>query len=242
MRRILFILLCLILFVCLFSCTYNPPEGYTEEHHTYEEVLEFAKTIDPNASVSKEFTDTAIDDWNRKFREYPAVINGVECNVSSVGDLVWNDGFLAGEFARQYYVIDTDYDFLVLQQLVSEKQPRWSMKYDNINSRYNWNNMIFVSIATDNTRELTDEELDIVWKQAEEIYSIYSNQPIRKTACFCLSAPVKYYNHNGEGGDYVQLNSSDIYFENFTEKDKLEFFNKYHEAWGLLESDLPVYE
>ena len=31
--------------MCLSACSYNPPEGWTKKHHTYEEVLEFAKTI-----------------------------------------------------------------------------------------------------------------------------------------------------------------------------------------------------
>ena len=96
MKKVLSLFVCVILILCLSACTYNPPDGYTEEHHTYEEILKFAKGIDPNATVSKEYTDTTIDAWNRKFREYPAIINGIECHVSSVGDMVWNEGFLAG--------------------------------------------------------------------------------------------------------------------------------------------------
>ena len=123
MKKVISLFLCVILILCLSACTYNPPDGYAEEHHTYEEILEFAKTIDPNATVSTEYVDTTIEDWKRNFREYPATINGIECHVASVGKMVWNEGFLAGEFARQYYIIDTDYDYLILQKILSEKQP-----------------------------------------------------------------------------------------------------------------------
>ena len=110
------ILLAALFLVFSASCTYNPPQGYTEKHHTREEIVAFAKSIDPNATVSETYTETKIDDLNRDFREWDAVINGVECHVSSVGDFVWNTGFLGGEFAKQYYVIDTDYDYLVLEK------------------------------------------------------------------------------------------------------------------------------
>ena len=84
MKKIFSIILCLSFIICLSACSYNPPDGYTEEHHTYEEILAFAKTIDPNAIVSTEYVDTTIEDWNRKFREYPATINGIECHVSTL--------------------------------------------------------------------------------------------------------------------------------------------------------------
>ena len=190
MKKILSIILCLSFVCCLSACSYNPPEGYTEEYHTYEEILEFAKSLDPNATVSKEYTDTSIEAWNRKFREYPAIINEIECHVSSVGDLVWSDGFLArGEFAvpKQYYVIDTDYDYLALKQIVADNQPQWSMNNDDIGTRYNWNNIVSVYITPNKSEQLSDEELDIVWQQAKEIYSAYTNLPIRKSILFlCL--------------------------------------------------------
>lgn len=41
--------------VCLSGCVYNPPEGYTENHHTYEAISAFASAIDPQAIVSEEY-------------------------------------------------------------------------------------------------------------------------------------------------------------------------------------------
>ena len=241
MKKVLSLFLCVILILCLPACTYNPPDGYTEEHHTYEEILKFAKGIDPNATVSKEYTDTTIDAWNRKFREYPAIINGIECHVSSVGDMVWNEGFLAGEFARQYYVIDTDYDYLMLKQIVADNQPQWTMRNDDISTRYNWNNIVSVYITPSKSEQLSDEELNIVWKQAKEIYTAYNNLPIRKSILFCLPAPGKSFNYNGEGKEFVRRNAY-VYIEEFSENDKLKLINRYHEAWALLESDLPIYD
>lgn len=239
MKKALSVFFLLMFILCLNGCTYNPPEGYTEKHHTYEEILSFAKSIDPNATVSEDYTDTTIDDWNRNFREYPAVINGVECHVSSVGDMVWNSGFLAGEFARQYYVIDTDYDYLALKQIVAEHNPDWRISEDTLGNRYNWNNIISIYMEPDCTEQLEDEKLDAVLEQANEIYSAYHNLPIRKELYFWLPAPGKAYNSEYE--NIVKRNSK-VLLEHFTEEDKLAFIEKYHEAWALLDSGLPIYD
>ena len=56
MKRFSRILLLTVILAALTlsGCTYHPPEGYTEKHHTYEEVLAYAKTLDPDATVSEE--------------------------------------------------------------------------------------------------------------------------------------------------------------------------------------------
>ena len=43
-----------------------------------------------------------------------------------------NEGFAAGEFARVYYVLDTDYDYYLLKQIMSDKQPDWSLDEDDL--------------------------------------------------------------------------------------------------------------
>ena len=45
MKKMFSVVLCFSFIFCLSACSYNPPEGYTEEHHTYEEILEFANKI-----------------------------------------------------------------------------------------------------------------------------------------------------------------------------------------------------
>ena len=207
--------LSIVILLLAASCSYNPPEGYTEKHHTREEILEFAVSIDPNAIVSEAYTDTRIDDgWGRDFREWDAVINGIECHVSSVGDMVWNSGFLAGEFARQYYVIDTDYDYLLLSKIISEKHPAWEMSYTDIGSRYNWNGLVSVEYVSSSESKLSSDELGMIWSNAYEIYTEYSSYPVRKAAWFCVSTP----------------NGSAIFYD-FSTEGKNKFFEDYEKKF-----------
>lgn len=239
MKATVAVFLIMLLSLSASSCTYNPPDGYTKEHHTYEEILEFARSIDPNATVSEAYTDTQIDDWNRNFREWDAVINGIECHVSSVGYMVWNSGFLAGEFARQYYVIDTDYDYLVLQKIVSEKQPGWEMAHTDIGSIYNWNNLLSVKTPYKENRELSADELEIAWEKAFEIYLEYSSHPVRKEAWFPVSIPILVSNADSEN-EYITYTI--LVMKDFSEEGKAEFFREYKEAWDLMDSNLPIKE
>lgn len=237
MKKVILVCSYLVIILCLSGCTYNPPEGYTEEHHTYKELVEFAKSIDPDASVLNEFTDTKIDAWDLRFREYPAVINGVECNVSSVGKLVWNDGFAQGAFCRQYFMMDTDYDYYVLKEIVSKLEPEWRLPENDVGSIYTWDDSISVYIEPNKTEQLTNEEFEVVWQSIKDIYSSYSNLPIRKTILFCLPAPEESINR---GKECVNKNAY-LYINSFSENDKNEYLDRYKEAWELLESDLPVY-
>ncbi len=239
MKRFSRILLLTVILAALTlsGCTYDPPEGYTEKHHTYEEVLAYAKTLDPDATVSEEYTDTTIDDWDRSFREWPAVINGIECHVSSVGDMIFNGGFAAGEFARQYFYIDTDYDYLLLEEIVKEKQPDWSMKSDDISSRYNWNHILVVQTSYSDERQLTDEELEIAWQEALEIHEEYSKYPVRKQNWFDVPAPSKFYLPATKEWS-IQMSTE--HMSDFSQEGKEAFFRKYQEGWALTNSDLPA--
>lgn len=236
MKRFSHILLLTVILAALMlsGCTYNPPEGYTKDHHTYEEVLAFAQSIDPNATVSEDYTDTTIDDWNRSFREWPAVIHGIECHVSSVGDMVWNEGFAGGEFARQYFYIDTDYDYLLLEQIVREKQPDWGMEYDDLSSRYNWNHVLVVQTSYSDERQLTDEELETAWQAAQEIHEEYSKYPVRKQDWFDVPAPGEFYSPATKEWS-IQMSTASI--RDFSQEGKDEFFKEYHERWALTESE-----
>ena len=239
LRSVTGILLFAVLVMTLCTgCTYYPPEGYTAKHHTYDEIVAFAKSIDPDAEVSKEYTDTTIDDWNRDFREWPAVIHGRECHVSSVGRMVWNSGIAAGEFAKQYYVIDTDYDYYVLEEIVSKQQPDWQMKYDDISGRYNWNDILGIQTTCTENRQLSDGELEAVWQAAYAIYSEYSAYPVRKELSFAFRAPGKFYDQSKQ--EYYVKTDAEKYVRDFSEEGKRIFFERYHEAWALLESGLPI--
>lgn len=236
-KRIISIIFCLSLIFGLSACSYNPPEGYTEKHHTYEEILKFAQSIDPNAIVSKDYTDT-LDEYDWEYREWNANINGINCHVASNSDWVWNNGFLAGEFAKIYYRIDTDYDYLLLQKIVSEKQPDWAMEYNDIGSRYNCNDVLSVKIATIEKNALSDNELELIWQDALDIANEYNSYPIRKKPYFSLPAPGKGYDQYLE--EYYIETEDTMIIDDLSDQGKTDFFQEYYDAWALLESDLRV--
>lgn len=237
MKRIFPMLLCLILLFCLSACAYYPPEGWTKKHHTYEEVLAFAKAIDPNATVEKAYTDT-VDENNWEFREWDAVINGVPCHVSSISDWVWNRGFAAGEFIKVYYRIDTDYDYMVLNNILSQDYPQWKTK-ESIRSKYHHNtNTIFAELILSENKMLSEDELEQVWQIAFEINNRYAKHALERKVGFCIPSPGEYYDAANE--EYVVKYNSHTYIKELTEEGKKAFLQKYKENWALLESDLPV--
>ena len=118
--------------------------------------------------------------------------------------MVWNDGFLAGEFARQYYVIDTDYDYYLLKKITREKQPSWYMRGDDLSEKYNWNGMVFVETDCSEKTKLSEEELETIWQQAYEIYEEYSKYPVRKEAKFGVAAPAAYYTDGSFKNKYIK--------------------------------------
>ena len=240
MKKVLSTLLCIAFILCLSACTYNPPEGWTKKHHTYEEVLAFAKSIDSNAIVVEEYSDIVDeDDW--QYREWGAVINGVNCHVASVSDWVWNEGFATGEFIRTYYRIDTDYDYTVMQNILSEKYPDWKCR-ESMRSKYHHNtNTIFVEMTLPEFRRLNDDELEQVWQTTCQINKEYIKIAINRKAGFSVPSPGEYWNHHGEGETFVKKDSH-AYITEFTEEGKKAFLQEYKEDWALLESGLPVYD
>ena len=240
MKRALSIFLCIAVVLCLSACTYNPPEGWTKKHHTYEEVLAFAKSIDPNAIVEEEYTDT-VDENDWQFREWDAVIKGVECHVASVSDWVWNEGVAAGEFIKVYYRIDTDYDYTVMYNILSEKYPDWKC-LEGMHSKYHSNtDTIFAELTLSEYRMLNDDELEQVWQTASEINEAYEKMAIGRKAGFSVPSPGEYWNHHGEQESFVKKDSH-TYLTEFTDEGKENFLQKYKKDWALLESGLPIYE
>ena len=222
MKKIfLLVTLYLTIIMCLSSCTYNPPEGWTKKHHKYEEVLSFAKSIDPNATVAEEYTDT-VDEYDWEYREWSAKINGVDCHVASVSDWVWNDGFGAGEFVRFYYRIDTDHDNTVMQKILSEKYPEWKCD-DSLRSRYHAR-PLFVNLNLPEYRMLNDDEIEEVWQTAILINEEFNAVAIDRKVIVRVPSP----------------GYSKIYFDDLTAKGKKEFLQEYKENWALLDSNMPV--
>lgn len=236
MKKALSILVCLIFVLCLSACTYNPPEGWTKKHHTYEEMLAFAKSIDPNAIVAEEYTDT-VDENNWQSREWAAVINGVNCHVASVSDWVWNEGFAAGEFIKVYYRIDTDYDYTVMQNILSEKHPDWKCR-EGVRSKYH-SDTIFAELILTEYSMLSDDEIEQAWQIACEIREEYEKVAIGRKAGFEVPSPGKYWHGEQE---YIVKKDSHAYITDFSEEGKNKFIQEYKEDWALLESGLPVYD
>jgi len=237
MKKALSIFIILILNICLTACSYNPPEGWTKKHHNYEEVLEFAKSIDPNATVIEKYTDT-VNEYGWEFREWDAVINGIDCHVSSVSDWVWNEGFGAGEFVKVYYRIDTDYDYTVIKNIVSEEYSEWKCG-ESLSDKYH-SNTIYLHLTMPEFRMLNDDELEQVWQIACEINEKYEKLSVAKKIGFAIPSPAEYCNPDGEQ-EYFVRKDSHTYITDFTEEGKNTFLQEYREDWALLESGLPVY-
>lgn len=237
MKKSIILAFLIAVFLCLSACSYNPPEGWTERHHSYDEILTFAKSIDHNAIVAEDYTDT-IDEYDWKYREWNATINGIDCHVSSVSDWVWNDGFAAGEFYKFYYRIDTDYDCIVMQNILSGNYSDWESEKSIFR---NYADTIYVHLKLLDYHKLNDEELDQMLQTALDINDEYKALAINKAVVFAIPSPGEYYNHHGEQEFFVR-NDSHTYLSDFSEEGKKTFIQKYKENWDLLDSGLPVYD
>ena len=91
------------------------PEGCTPKHHSYEDMLEYARTIDPDATVSEDYTDTEYLS-GKTIREWAAVINGIECHVASIPG-----HYLAkanSSFIQVGYSMSSDYSYTILGKVM----------------------------------------------------------------------------------------------------------------------------
>lgn len=172
MKKIYLIFVMLFMLMFITSCSYNPPVGATEKHHTYEEVLEYAKKIDPNAVVNDEYKDTKLDNvMADEYREWNAIINGIECHVASTPIVLFNDGVAGGEFGKQYFVVNTDYNFYLLKSIIESKYLDFTIVEDDIADRYT--DYIGFAPLKNNENQLTVDELNLLLSSARSIYEEY---------------------------------------------------------------------
>ena len=239
MKKRFSIFFCMMVLLCFCACSYHPPEGWTRRHHTYNEVNAFAKSIDPNAVVAEEYTDYKDKDgWI--FREWDAVINGVDCHVSSVSSWVWNEGFCPGEVCKTYYRIDTDYDYTILNRILSEHYPDWEYYRGDGSVLYDkYYNPFSVKLTLPEYRKLNDDELEQVWQTVCSINEEYEATAVSKKIMFCIPSPGKYWDYSSEKY-FVRTKGKSTYIEDLTEVGKKKFFQEYQENWALLDSGLPV--
>lgn len=173
MKKIYLIFVMLFMLMFITSCSYNPPVGAAEKHHTYEEVLEYAKTIDPNATVNDEYKDTKLDNvMADEYREWNAIINGIECHVASTPIIVMNEGVAGGEFGKQYFVVNTDYNFYLLKSIIESKYLDFTIVEDDIADRYT--DYIGFAPLKNNENQLTVDELNLLLSSARSIYEEYN--------------------------------------------------------------------
>ena len=226
-NSIIFAIGILFLITALSGCYYDPPEGYEEHHHSYQAALEYARSIDPNATVSETYTDLKDEDGHQ-YREWDAVIHGMECHVGSSERWVFNSGVAAGEFIKKYYTLDTDYDYYLLKSIVAEKQPAWQLVEETAFNRYQWNDILTIDITVSDEQALTKEELDQVWEEAHVIEEAYSSHTVHKSVAFYLPAPSPMYSFQYKR--YI-VRMSIIKLSDFTKEGKEAFFKKYYERW-----------
>lgn len=187
----------------LSGCSYDVPEGYKKQLHSYEEAVEYAKKIDPDAAVSPECEETELQ--TVKFRIWPAVINGRECSVCSMGANVYNTGIFAGEFPVRYYRLDTDYDYYIIRETL-KSHPDLEPKDDDevtLWRRFEQNNLITVKINLD---QITSESFDALWKEYLQVNKEIEEYPVHKRFGLYVYLPGNYFKfEKGTDEEYDQM-------------------------------------
>jgi predicted small secreted protein len=157
-KRSYLITLLLIPVFVLSGCKYNTPEGYSEKHHPYEELVEYAKSIDPDATVTD--APETVEEEYREFMIYPAVIKGVKCSVASASRSIYDSTW--GEFAKRYYRMDTDYDYYFIRDMVSKYPVLGVIGEESVSNRFQVNDIVYTEINKDT---ITEQELDAIYEE-----------------------------------------------------------------------------
>ena len=186
----------------LSGCSYDVPEGYKKELHSYEEAVEYAKEIDPDATVSAECEETELQ--TVKFRVWPAVIEGRECSVCSMGANVYNNGWAAGEFPIRYYRLDTDYDYYIISEIL-KSHPDLEQKDKEVSlwNRFEQSNQITSVIYRD---EIASESFDALWEEYLQISEEIERYPVHKRLRLFVQLHGNYFEfEKGTDEEYIQM-------------------------------------
>ena len=199
------------------------PEGFTKSHHSYEDALEYAKTIDPNATVSENYTDQNKID-NQTIREWPATINGVDCVVASTPEMFLSPRGSA--FTTTAYGMDTDYDQIVISMVLEnypelgelrENRYSYSIKSISVDDADASDNMVqshprtpvFSVIKLDSIDEETFDKLWDSYVRANQEYASYN--PTREYS-LTISLPGEVYAYFLNTGDDQYQSAKEILF------------------------------
>ena len=174
LKRICAVSLCVIP-LALSACwyRYDPPEGYTKKHHTYDELVEYAQSIDPDATVEDEPRDEYY-----KYRDYviyPAKIGGIECSVASISVPVYDSDW--GEFAKTYYRMDTDYDFYVIKEVLTKYPDLGTPENDDLQARFNVNGVLR---STAEFSKMSEAKLDEIFEEFKNCKKELESYPLHK--------------------------------------------------------------
>ena len=231
MKKIYLIFVMLFMLMFITSCSYNPPVGATEKHHTYEEVLEYAKKIDPNAIVNDEYKDTKLDNvMADEFREWNAIINGIECHVASTPIIVMNEGVLGGEFGKKYFVVNTDYNFYLLKSIIESKYLDFTIVEDDIADRYT--DYIGFAPLKNNENQLTVDELNLLLSSARSIYEEYKLKATEgKNISIVLYSPTVLCSADGSN-KHIEIRIK--YYRINSETTNEAIIDKYLKNWKML--------
>ena len=188
------------------------PEGYTKSHHSYEDALEYAKAIDPDATVSENYADQIKTD-NQTIREWPATINGIECVVASTPEMFLSPRGSA--FTTTAYGMDTDYDQIVIR-MVLEHYPELGELSEN---RYSYS---IKSISADDPDDpdmmvqnhprtpvysvikldsIDEETFDKLWDSYVKAYQEYASYNPTREYSLTISLPGEVYAYFCNTGD-----------------------------------------
>ena len=220
MKRILATILMLGTVFSMSGCKYDLPENAQRWHYGYDDAVKYAKSIDPDATVAQH-NNRDIKEYGYEYREWNAVIYGVECHVTSVEKLAYNTGLGLYFWHKSYYVFDTDYDYFVLKNILREKQPTWEVVEGDYWGFYQAD-CLAVEVDVQEDSELSDEELMKLWDDVVEINDEYNSYNVRDEIRVRVPAPQETI-----GG----VTMSFMVFYGFTEGDRDRLFGYYHEYW-----------
>ena len=177
MKKILSIIL---IFICILftSCSYSVPENDLKQPHTYDEILEYAKTLDSNAIVEKEYTE--VEEEYKTFRIWKAKINNIDCEVASVSDVIYDNSI--GEFSKTFYKPDTSYDFIIINKTLIN-YPELGTITDSTLNRFHINDLVCSDIYLN---DINKEKLESLWKSYLSINKELQPYNLHKDYWLCI--------------------------------------------------------
>lgn len=154
---IIFVAIPALLYVGMFVPFYKDiPDNYKSSFHSYDEALAYARTIDSDAKVEKEYED--IKEKYSSRRVWHAKINATECEVLSLAHSFSGDvlipTFLTMDswFPKDYYGMRTDYYDSEIPEIV-EKYPELG-KLDTVVYGSMYSELEYDEMTTDKFNEI----------------------------------------------------------------------------------------